>query len=263
MDGSWRLHSVDLRLDKDAQLDYVDNLHVEQLFAPAPGAPWAWIIQSQKLTVNFSALGFKGSGFITAVFSDYNRVVPTYPAPPAPTPSTAANVPTAPPVIAPVTTKELTRQIKREKPDLRGLSKQVRQPGEAGPARLATQRPHLTNEKGRGAISRKGRERARHHLLGPGAPGAADGGGESGLSQKDSSEVIRKSRPYQDSLDRKRNELGVGKVLLTGYTYSNTFAKRTFAVQPIFNELQYNTVEGYVLNAEATFTAAHHRPPLS
>ena len=37
VDSSWRIHSVDLNLDKDAQIDYVDNLHIAQQYAPAPG----------------------------------------------------------------------------------------------------------------------------------------------------------------------------------------------------------------------------------
>ncbi|TDN37770.1 hypothetical protein A8B98_02165 [Hymenobacter sp. UV11] len=254
VDGSWRLHSVDLRLTKDAQLDYVDDLHIEQLFAPAPGAPHAWIIQSQKLAVGFSAFGFKGTGFVTAVFSDYSRVVPTYPAPPAPTPSAAANAPTAPPAIAPVTTKELTRQIRREKPDLRGLNKQVRRQVQQARRDSLRNDPIAQMKKGEVQLVEKGvneRDTAYWAQLRP-VPLTEEE--KTDYHKKDSSEVIRKSRPYQDSLDRKRNELGVGKLLLTGYTYSNTFAKRTFAVQPIFNELQYNTVEGYVLNAQATYT---------
>ena len=254
VDGSWRLHSVDLRLNKDAQLDYVDDLHIEQLFAPAPGAPWAWVIQSQKLAVGFSALGFKGTGFITAVFSDYTRVVPTYPAPPAPTPSTAANAPATPPAIAPVTTKELTRQIKREKPDLRGLSKQVRQQVKQARRDSLRNDPLSQMKRGQVQLVEKGVNERDTTYWSQVRPVPLTEEEKVDYHRKDSSEVIRNSRPYQDSLDRRRNELGVGKLLLTGYTYSNTFAKRTFAVQPIFNELQYNTVEGYVLNAEATFT---------
>ena len=248
VDGSWRLQSVDLRLSKDAQLDYVDDLHLEQLFAPAPGAPWVWIIQSQKLAVGFSALGFKGSGFITAVFSDYSRVVPTYPAPPAPTPATA------PLVVAPVTTKELTRQIKREKPDLRGLSKQVRRQVQQARRDSLRNDPLARMKKGEVQLVEKGVNERDTTYWAQVRPVPLTEEEKLDYHRKDSSEVIRNSRPYQDSLDRKRNELGLGKLLLTGYTYSNTFAKRTFTVQPIFNELQYNTVEGYVLNAEATFT---------
>ena len=251
VDGSWRLQAVDLRLTKAAQLDYVDDLHIEQLFAPAPGAPWAWIIQSQKLAVGFSAFGFKGTGFITAVFSDYSRVVPTYPAPP---PAATATTAAAPPVTAPVTTKELTRQIKREKPDLRGLSQQVRRRVKQARRDSLRNDPIAQMKKGEVQLVEKGvneRDTAYWTQVRP-VPLTEEE--QTDYHKKDSSEVVRKSRPYQDSLDRKRNELGAGKLLLTGYTYSNTFAKRTLAVQPIFNELQYNTVEGYVLNAQATYT---------
>ena len=258
-DGSWRLHSVDLRLSKDAQLDYVDDLHIEQLFAPAPGAPWAWIIQSQKLAVSFSALGFKGTGFITAVFSDYNRVVPTYPAAPkewsAPEPTPTQPGTTQEPVaIAPVTTKELTRQIKRDKPDLSGLSRQVRRRVQQARRDSLRQDPISQMKRGEVQLVEKGVNERDTTYWAQVRPVPLTEEEKVDYHKKDSSEVIRNSRPYQDSLDRKRNELGVGKLLLTGYTYSNTFAKRTLAVQPIFNELQYNTVEGYVLNAQATYT---------
>ena len=264
VDGSWRLHSLDLRLTKDAQLDYVDNLHVEQLFAPAPGAPWVWIIQSQKLTVGFSALGFKGSGFITAVFSDYNRVVPTYPAPPTELKVKSEELRVGAngqpetrnqePVIAPVTTKELTRQIKGEKPDLRGLSQQVRRQVKQAQRDSLRNDPISQMKKGEVQLVEKGVNERDTTYWAQVRPVPLTEEEKVDYHRKDSSEVIRNSRPYQDSLDRKRNELGAGKLLLTGYTYSNTFAKRTFAVQPLFNELQYNTVEGYVLNAQATFT---------
>lgn len=255
VEGSWRLHSVDLRLTKDAQLDYVDDLHIEQLFAPAPGVPHAWVVQSQKLAVSFSALGFKGTGFITAVFSNYNHVVPTYPAPPeakAPAP-VAGTAPAGPPAIAPVTTKELTRQIKREKPDLAGLNRQVRRQVKQAQRDSLRNDPISQLKKGEVMLVEKGvneRDTAYWSQLRP-VPLTEEE--KVDYHKKDSSEVVRKSRPYQDSLDRKRNELSVGALLLTGYTYSNTFAKRSFNVAPIFNEVLYNTVEGYALNASATY----------
>ncbi|MDJ0363606.1 DUF5686 and carboxypeptidase regulatory-like domain-containing protein [Hymenobacter sp. H14-R3] len=255
VDGSWRLHSVDLRLTKDAQLDYVDDLHIEQLFAPAPGVPHAWIIQSQKLAVSFSAFGFKGTGFVTAVFSNYNRVVPTYPAPPevkAPAP-VAGGTPVAAPVIAPVTTKELTRQIKRDKPNLAGLSRQVRRQVKQVQRDSLRNDPLSQMKRNEVQLVEKGVNERDTTYWSQVRPVPLTEEEKVDYHKKDSSEVVRKSRPYQDSLDRKRNELGVGKLLLTGYTYSNTFAKRSFSVAPIFNELQYNTVEGYVLNAEATY----------
>ncbi|RZK40389.1 MAG: carboxypeptidase-like regulatory domain-containing protein [Hymenobacter sp.] len=258
VDGSWRIHSVDVRLTKDAQLDYVDDLHIEQLFAPAPGVPHVWALQSQKLSVNFSAFGFKGSGYATAVFSNYNHVVPTYPAPPeikkTPAVAAPAGQPAAPPVVAPVTTKELTRQIKRQKPDLSGLGRQVRR--QVKQARRDSMRndPFAQMKSGEVMLVEKGVNERDSSYWSQIRPVPLTDEEKLDYHKKDSSEVIRKSRPYQDSLDRKRNEFTPAKLLLSGYTHRNTFQKRSIAVQPIFNELQYNTVEGYVLNAEATYT---------
>jgi hypothetical protein len=256
VEGSWRLHSIDLRLTKDAQLDYVDDLHIEQLFAPAPGVPHAWVVQSQKLAVSFSALGFKGTGFITAVFSNYNHVIPTYPAPPevkaaAPV---AGSAPAGPPVIAPVTTKELTRQIKREKPNLSGLNRQVRRQVKQAQRDSLRNDPIAQMKKGEVMLVEKGVNERDTSYWSQLRPVPLTEEEKLDYHKKDSSEVVRKSRPYQDSLDRKRNEFGASQLLLTGYTYRNTFARRSLSVAPIFNEVLYNTVEGYVLNAQATYT---------
>ena len=260
VDGSWRIHSVDLRLTKDAQLDYVDDLHIEQLFAPAPGVPHVWTLQSQKLSVNFSAFGFKGSGYATAVISNYNHVVPTYPAPPevkkapaAASPATAAQ-PAAPPVVAPVTTKELTRQIKRQKPDLSGLNRQVRRQVKQARRDSIRNDPFAQMKTGEVMLVEKGVNERDSSYWTQIRPVPLTEEEKLDYHKKDSSEVIRNSRPYQDSLDRKRNEFTPSKLLLSGYTHRNTFSKRSFSIQPIFNELLYNTVEGYVLNAQATYS---------
>jgi hypothetical protein len=258
VEGSWRLHSVDLRLTKDAQLDYIDDLHIEQLFAPAPGVPHAWVVQSQKLAVGFSAFGFKGTGFVTAVFSNYNHVIPTYPAPPEAkaTAPVAGGAPAGPPVIAPVTTKELTRQIKREKPNLAGLNRQVRRQVKQAQRDSLRNDPIAQMKKGEVMLVEKGVNERDTTYWAQLRPVPLTEEEKVDYHKKDSSEVLRKSRPYQDSLDRKRNEFSAGALLLTGYTYRNTFAKRSFAVAPIFNEVLYNTVEGYVLNAQATYRQA-------
>ncbi|RZL07620.1 MAG: hypothetical protein EOO62_16780 [Hymenobacter sp.] len=166
----------------------------------------------------------------------------------------AGGTPAAPPVIAPVTTKELTRQIKREKPNLAGLSRQVRRQVKQVQRDSLRNDPLSQMKKGQIQLVEKGVNERDTSYWSQVRPVPLTEEEKVDYHKKDSSEVVRKSRPYQDSLDRKRNQLSVGKLLLTGYTYSNTFAKRTVAVQPVFNELQYNTVEGYVLNAQATYT---------
>jgi len=250
VDGSWRLQSIDLKLTKAAQLSYVDELHIEQLFAPAPGVPHVWLIQSQRLTLNGSGLGFKGVGYITAVFSNYANVVATYPAPPAVKEAAPASQPA---ILAPVTTKELTQQIKREKPALSGLNRQVRRQVKQARRDSVRQDPLAVLKRGEVQLIDKDANNRDSSYWAQVRPVPLTAEEKTDYHKKDSTETIRKSRPYQDSLDRKRNEVTPAKLLLTGYTYVNSFAKRSTTVQPIFNELQYNTVEGYVLNAQATY----------
>ena len=270
VDGSWRLHSLELRLSKDAQLDYVDELRVEQLFAPAPGAPHVWLTQSQRATFSFSAFGFKGSGYFNGILSDYSRVVPTYPPSAMSKEQSARNnqkpeiknqkPETSSPDIAPVTTKELTQQIKRERPNLSGLARRVRRRVQAAQsdsarqgAAVAALDPLSQMKRGQVQLVEKSvneRDTAYWATVRP-VPLTAEE--KVDYFKKDSSEVKRRSRPYQDSVDRQRNKLSADKLLLSGYRYSRTFLKQSWFVPPIFNEVLYNTVEGYVLNAQATY----------
>ena len=250
VDGSWRIHSVDLNLDKDAQLDYVDQLHLAQQYAPAPGNPNVWLIQSQQVTANLSGLGFKGSGYVTAVLSNYAGVVPTYPTPPAPK--------VAPPVVvegkdaAPIG-QETAAQIRKRKPDLRGLSAQVRKQVKRAQRDSLRTDPFAQMPRGQVQLIEKGvneRDSAYWDQVRP-VPLTAEEKKDYHL--KDSTEVIRNSRPYQDSMDRKRNEFELASLVLGGYNHVNSFKKRSLYVQPLPQIVQYNTVEGVVLNARATF----------
>ena len=250
VDGSWRIHSVDLSLDKDAQLDYVDELHLAQQYAPAPGNPNVWLIQSQQVTANLSGLGFKGSGYVTAVLSNYAGVVPTYPTPPAPK--------AVPPIVAegkadaPVG-QETAAQIRQRKPDLRGLSAQVRKQVKRTQRDSLRTDPFARMPRGEVQLIEKGvneRDSAYWDQVRP-VPLTVEEKKDYHL--KDSTEVIRNSRSYQDSMDRKRNQFEPASLLLGGYNHLNSFKKKSFYVQPLPQIVQYNTVEGVVLNARATF----------
>lgn len=245
VDGTWRLHSVSLYLDKNAQLDYVDSFHIEQLFAPAPGPSDVWVIQSQKITVGFTALGFKGNGYLTAVLSNY-RVQPTYPNRPAPTALPA----TPEPADAPVT-RETAADIRRQKPQLSGLSREVRRQ-----AKLAER--DTTNlsigqlKRGEVMLVEKGVNERDSSYWDSIRPIPLTEEEQKDYTVKDSTEVVRNSRPYQDSLDRVRNEFSAGN-LLTGYFHNNSFHKTSWIVPPAYNLLLYNTVEGTVLHPQVTF----------
>lgn len=69
-ENTWRVHSADVYLTKDAKIDFVDTLHIKQLNAPVNDSIWMPI--SLNMTFNFKVIGFVGDGYFNAVFSDYD-----------------------------------------------------------------------------------------------------------------------------------------------------------------------------------------------
>jgi hypothetical protein len=66
--------------------------------------------------------------------------------------------------------------------------------------------------------------------------------------KKDSLEIARKDPKYLDSLDRKSNKPNVSGIILSGYTYSKRKSKLTVSFDPLLDMINYNTVEGAVVN---------------
>jgi hypothetical protein len=251
VDESWRIHSVDFTLGKEAQIDYVDDVHLTQQYAPAPGNPNVWLIQSQQARANLSGLGFKGSFDVTAVLSNYSNVVATYPTPPV--------AKAAPPVMAegkdagPLG-QETAAQIRKRKPDLRGLNAQVRKQVKRAQRDSLRSDPFARMPRGEVQLIEKGVNERDSSYWDQVRPVPLTAEEKKDYHVKDSTEVIRRSRPYQDSMDRKRNKFEPASLVLGGYTYRNTFRQRSVSVQPVAQIFQYNTVEGAVLNAQATFS---------
>jgi hypothetical protein len=71
-------------------------------------------------------------------------------------------------------------------------------------------------------------------------------------SIKDSIRIVKESVPYKDSVDRERNKLSIGNILLTGYTHYNSITERYWSLPSIQGMLQYNTVEGAVTEFQPT-----------
>ncbi|WP_167856439.1 DUF5686 and carboxypeptidase regulatory-like domain-containing protein [Hymenobacter metallicola] len=247
-DGTWRLHSLDLSLGSNSGIEYVDNMRVEILYAPAPGHPQAWIIQSQKVSLSAGGLGFKGNGSINAVLSNY-RVTPTYPNPPV----VAA---TPPPANEPAH-RETVAEAKQQRPQLRVATRSIRRE-----ARTKAQEEIPLPEggvalapmpKGQVMLIEKGANERDVAYWDSIRPIPLSEEEVKDYRVKDSVEVIEKSKPYQDSMDRIRNKPSFFGVLVGGYTYSNTYRRRFITVDSPTDKMVYNTVEGLVVNLNATF----------
>ncbi len=69
MENTWRIHSLELTLTKDAQIDFVDTLVINQVHVPVEKD--IWMPFTNKFSFMFSFLGFKGDGYFTGTSSNY------------------------------------------------------------------------------------------------------------------------------------------------------------------------------------------------
>jgi hypothetical protein len=76
-ENTWRIHSADMYLTKDAKIDFVDTLRIRQVHAPVKGDS-IWMPVGMNFGFYFKFLGFKGDGYYNAVISDY-EINPTFP----------------------------------------------------------------------------------------------------------------------------------------------------------------------------------------
>lgn len=76
---------------------------------------------------------------------------------------------------------------------------------------------------------------------------------------KDSVRIVKESVPYKDSVDRERNKLTIGNILLSGYTHSNSAIEKYWSLPSIQSTLQYNTVEGLVTEFQPTIWSQNDR----
>jgi hypothetical protein len=70
---------------------------------------------------------------------------------------------------------------------------------------------------------------------------------------KDSLQVVKDSKPYKDSIDQKNNKITIGKIILTGYSHTNTWEGRRMDYPSIINSFQFNAVEGAVMNMSVAY----------
>ncbi|WP_299049640.1 DUF5686 and carboxypeptidase regulatory-like domain-containing protein [uncultured Polaribacter sp.] len=69
---------------------------------------------------------------------------------------------------------------------------------------------------------------------------------------KDSLKVVRKSKKYLDSVDRKGNKFGWSDPLI-GYSYNNSYKKKTFSYQGPLLNTSFNTIQGFHTNVGINF----------
>ncbi|MEO5910188.1 MAG: DUF5686 and carboxypeptidase regulatory-like domain-containing protein [Pelobium sp.] len=77
---------------------------------------------------------------------------------------------------------------------------------------------------------------------------------ETNYVKKDSIAKRRESKPYLDSLDKVNNNLKFSKIFLGGYNPRDRYKKEFYHIDGLLNSLSYNTVEGFAINYEASYS---------
>ncbi|MDQ3394281.1 MAG: DUF5686 family protein, partial [Bacteroidota bacterium] len=71
--------------------------------------------------------------------------------------------------------------------------------------------------------------------------------------EKDSISILKKSKPFSDSIDRKHNKPKVGPIFISGYVYQISFKQTSIIFEPAIRIFQYNTVEGFASTLKVQF----------
>jgi hypothetical protein len=219
----WRIHSLRLKLDRNAIGDYVDTLIVTQNYTPINDS--VWVMTQQRFNFNFSVgfklLKFKGSGYFISVLSNYK--VPLFDKP----------------VVAEVK-KEATKEQKKEvKKQVKKVEKQVKKE-----SKELFNKEIVVVEKDANKIDTSSWTKIRPIPLTP--LEIRD------YKKKDSIQLIVTSDVFIDSVNKENNKFKWSSVLF-GYSYKDRFRNKKFSLNPIYNNIQYNTMEGLVLNLEGEY----------
>lgn len=179
VENDWRIHSTDLYLTKDAQIDFVDTLVIDQAFVPVEGD--VWMVFTNKFKFNFGFMGFKGNGMFVGVNKNYT-LNPDFP----------------------------KRFFDGEE------MKVTDEANKKDTAYWKDTRPvPLTPEE------------------------------EHDYKWRDSITKVHESKPYLDSVDKKRNKPKIMGILFTGYNFNRSFEKLSFNVSPMIQNVSFNTVQGW------------------
>lgn len=221
-ENTWRIHSTDLYLIKEAGIEVLDTLRINQVHLPVKSsAPdEVWMLFSNKLTFNFSILSFKGSGVYVSIHSKYD-VKPDVSAV-SPYSNYSQKTESSPVVL---TRKEKKQARKKEKTENKNFSS-----GELMRIESDANKKDSIYWKDARPIPLTEEEIADY-------------------KKKDSVEAIRSSKKFLDSVDKRTNKFRAADLLFE-YTRINRYKKREISFSPLIRNVQFNTVQGWVIFGE-------------
>lgn len=247
-DSTWRIHSTDLYITKDAGVDFVDSLRIRQQYVPV--SEQVWMLGSQVIEgsggIELLGIKVKFSGSYTGVFSSY--ILPSkYYAKNNPSSdlqggsgSKNSDKKTLPDNLRRKTTKKVTRKnnvsSSGDKADSSAsLPNRLDEPYDkkffGGELIRVEKQANITDTSYWARIR----------------PVPLTEEEISDYALKDSIRRVTESAAYKDSVDGIRNKFKPIN-LLTGYRYNKSSARMNFDLSAPINGIGFNTVEGWALD---------------
>lgn len=228
-ENTWRIHGVDIFMTKESGIDFVDTVKMKVDFIPLTEDLWMKGNLSFDFAFNVKLFKVKGWGTFSSVFSDY-------------------------------TVREYARDTTRI--DRYAVIEE--------PSEEEEEEPETTRDKsnvGDGATAFDFKNWDSGPMLK--VESEANEKDESfwqnirtvpltelermDYKRKDSIEVVKETVAYKDSIDKKNNKFAA-RNLLYGYTYQNTQKDFELDFQSPLTAVQFNTVEGYLIDYRIAFT---------
>jgi hypothetical protein len=255
-EDTWRIHSTDLYLTEDSGIDYLDTARIKQIFVPVTDSVWMKSTQVFDFKFSVGALGFKikGGGTYMGVFSNYGLDPKLY------------NVRSK---------KEKNEQLATDNnPIITKKQQQITKNRLQTPNNqqaTTNNAQEILTKKQEERIKRQEEKEARRffgsevQIIETDANKRSQAYWDSlrpvpltelevkDYTLKDSIKTIKNAKSYKDSIDKINNRFKPIN-LLTGYYHRNSYRKLSWSIDPIINNVQFNTVEGWVGELKGNWT---------
>ena len=214
IEGNWNIHSLELYLTKQNGIQYVDTLKVTQYFIPIKDN--IWLPSQQRYDAKASFLGVRGDGYYLGIFKNY-KVNDGF-----------VNVASAP-------------KAKSNTPVAQsGTKSEKKQKKAAEKAEKKAEKKLFTAEVVKIVDDANKRDTTYWDSI---RPVPLTGIEAQDYELKDSIQVIRDSKAFKDSTDKKNNRTGVLSVI-TGYIYKKQYKQIEVDFPSLLGIVNFNTVEG-------------------
>jgi len=210
IEDNWNIHSLELYLTKANGIQYVDTLKVTQYFIPVKND--IWLPSQQRYDAKASFLGVKGDGYYLGVFKNYEV-----------NDGFAKHFVTKTDTAKTAKKKTVKQQQKAEQKAEKKAEKKIFTAEVVKIEEGANKRDTMYWDSLR-PIPLTTMEEQDYHL-------------------KDSIQVIRESKVFKDSTDKKNNRTGVSSIIL-GYVYKKQYKKIEVDFPSLIDIINFNTAEG-------------------